>query len=212
MVVTRVVLVRHGESWHKIEGVVGGLRGDRGLTEVGWRQVGDLAERLGRDFGGDVAAVYSSVLPRAVETARVVAEGLGGLEIVEERGLSTWLTPDEADGLTWDAYRESHGLAGGGVYRPFERGNESWAEMVARAGAVLEEIAARHVGQTVVAVTHAEVVKISLIVFGGLPISLGFDVDIAPASMTVWSTEGDPEAWPRPRWRLEGLNVGSRYE
>lgn len=102
--------------------------------------------------------------------------------------------------------RRTHGLTGGGVFRPFEEGNGSWAEMVGRAGRSLEKIAADHAGGTVVIATHNEVVKISLIVFGGVPLTLGFETAIFPASITEWMAESDPGAWPRPRWNLMRLN------
>jgi hypothetical protein len=58
----------------------------------------------------------------------------------------------------------------------------------------------------VIVVTHTEVVKSSLIVFGGLPLAPGFDLDVAPTSISEWVTAGDPDAWPRPRWALVRLN------
>lgn len=103
-------------------------------------------------------------------------------------------------------FQQSHKLAGGGAYRPFEEGNESWVELVGRTGRALEQIAARHVGETVVIATHTEVVNSSLIVFGGVPLTPGFDVSVLPASITEWMTDGDPAAWPRPRWTLMRLN------
>ncbi|HTX63990.1 MAG TPA: phosphoglycerate mutase family protein, partial [Acidimicrobiales bacterium] len=65
--VTRVVLVRHGEAVCNVEGVVGGVRGCKGLTDLGRRQVGALAARLAST--GELSAtgvLYSSVLPRAI--------------------------------------------------------------------------------------------------------------------------------------------------
>jgi hypothetical protein len=58
-------------------------------------------------------------------------------------------------------------------------------------------------------VAHAETVTSSLIVFGCLPLALGFDIQVAPASLTEWVAEGDPAAWPRPRWTLARLNDGA---
>jgi hypothetical protein len=55
-------------------------------------------------------------------------------------------------------------------------------------------------------VAHHETVKSSLIVFGGLPLSPGFDMSVAPASITEWTTTEDPASWPRPRWNLMRFN------
>jgi probable phosphoglycerate mutase len=146
------------------------------------------------------------VLPRAVETAEILAAALSRPDVVQDCSLCTWHTPAEADGRPWVDYRRQSSLAGGGMFRPFEEGNESWSELVGRAGRTLEQIAARHAGETAVVVTHAEVVKCSLIAFGGLPLAPGFDLDVAPTSITEWVTAGDPDAWPRPRWTLVRLN------
>ena len=70
-------------------------------------------------------------------------------------------------------------------------------------------IAAHHAGETVLIVAHTETVASSLIVFGCLPLALGFDAQVNPASLTEWVTQGDPAAWPRPRWTLARLNDGA---
>ena len=52
-----------------------------GLTDLGRAQVGALNARLVRTGElGTVGAVYTSVLPRAQETARILAPALGGLD------------------------------------------------------------------------------------------------------------------------------------
>ena len=80
---SRIVLVRHGEAQCNLNHVVGGLKGCTGLTDLGRRQVAVLADRL-YESGElrDATALYSSVLPRAVETAErlrpVVGPGTHG--------------------------------------------------------------------------------------------------------------------------------------
>ncbi|MCC7370751.1 MAG: histidine phosphatase family protein [Chloroflexi bacterium] len=203
---TRLILVRHGASHHKEDGIVGGPRGCRGLTEAGRDQAARLARRLLGELQHGPSVIYCSVLPRAIETAEILGEVLVPVRIIQDCGLCTWHTPPDADGRPWTEYRREHSLPGGGVFRPFERGNESWSEMVGRTGRALEQIAARHWRETVVVVAHAETIPSSLIVFGGLPLAIGFDLSIAPTSITEWATEGNPAAWPRPRWTLMRLN------
>ncbi|HET7035964.1 MAG TPA: histidine phosphatase family protein [Thermomicrobiaceae bacterium] len=204
-ITTRIFLIRHGASHHKEDGIVGGPRGCRGLTQSGRQQTESVSRRLALELPEPVGAIYSSVLPRAVETAEIVATALGVPDVAQDCRLCTWHTPANADGKPWVDYRRESSLAGGGIYRPFEQGNESWSELVGRTGRALEEIAARHAGEKVIVVAHAETITASLIVFGGLPLTLGFDVKVAPTSLTEWTTEGNPEAWPRPRWTLVRL-------
>ncbi len=169
---TRLTLIRHGVSHHKDDEVLGGPHGCRGLTAVGRHQTERLAHRLVHELQDRPDAIYSSVIPRAWETAEIIAATLGITDVVQDCGLCTWHTPGQADGKPWSVYQQEHSLAGG-VFRPFEHGNESWSELVGRTGRAMEQIAARHKQQTVVVVTHAETIASSFIVFGGLPLAPG---------------------------------------
>lgn len=202
---TRLLLLRHGSSYHKEDKVVG-PHGCRGLTPRGREEAQRLADRLKVELGGRPSAIYSSTLPRAVETAELLAATLEVGQVLKDCGLCTWHTPDFADGMLWAEYERDYGLKGGGGYRPYEAGNESWAELIARTGKTLEEIAAKHYGETVLIATHAETIGSSLTVFGELPLSLDFDLSITPTSITEWVTDGNPQAFPRPRWKLSRLN------
>jgi broad specificity phosphatase PhoE len=209
---TRLLLIRHGASQHKVDRIVGGPCGCRGLTAEGRLQAERVACRLTDDLAGAPVSVYASVIPRAIETAAIIAARLGDLAVTQECGLCSWHTPDYADGEPWSAYQQTHRLPGGGVFRPFERGNESWSELVGRTGRALEQLAAQHVGQIVVVVAHAETIRSSLIIFGGLPLDPGFEMEVAPTSITEWFTEGDPDAWPRPRWTLVRFNDSAHIQ
>jgi len=74
---TRLVLVRHGEAVCNVSGVCGGRIGCQGLTDRGRAQVEALRDRLlvtGELAGTDV--LYASLLPRAIETAELLAPAL----------------------------------------------------------------------------------------------------------------------------------------
>jgi probable phosphoglycerate mutase len=103
MSVTRILLVRHGDSVHKAEGVFGGPKGCRGLTGTGRVQAEALGARLGSTgtMTGPVS-VYSSTIPRAVETAGVLADALGVPTVEQDCGLCSYHMPDWADGMRWD--------------------------------------------------------------------------------------------------------------
>lgn len=194
----RLLLIRHGESDHT-------LRGPEGLTPAGRDQAAAVAERLAAEELGTVA-VCSSTQVRAIETAAVIASRLG-VEAVQDCGLCTWHTPSEAVGLTSAEFQQRLGIEGGGVFRPFQAGNETWAELVVRVSRTLLELVARHRLGTVIAVGHTETVGASFAVFGNQPLLRDFDVVVAPASITEWTTDGDPTAWPPPRWALRRLSA-----
>ncbi len=154
--------------------------------------------------------IYSSPLPRAVETAAAISAA-GGLPFSQDCGLCTWHTPAEADGLTHAEFSRRLDIAGGGIYRPFQKGNETWAEMVTRTSRTVIDLAHRHRGETVVVVGHAETVEISFNALGLLPLYRPFDLEVAPASITEWVTDQDPTQWPPPRWTLIRFNeTGTR--
>src|SRR5919109_4497125 len=79
---TRIILARHGETdWNRERRWQG--HSDRPLNGTGRAQAQALADELA---GQPIAAVYSSDLLRAHETARIVADRLG-LDVVTVPGL-----------------------------------------------------------------------------------------------------------------------------
>ena len=159
---TRLVLIRHGEAYCNARGVVGGPIGCGGLTELGRAQARALNERLmrSREFD-DAVALYTSVLPRAIETARLIAPGLAaGLVAVEDCELCE-LHPGESDGMTW---AEMVAAFGGPDWdedpdEPFAPGGESWVGFYERCRRALERIARAHEGQRVILVVHGGVIE-----------------------------------------------------
>ena len=131
---TRVVLIRHGEATCNVEGVVGGRGGCTGLTATGRRQAEALAARLLET--GELAgagALYSSVLParRRDGGASLRRASVRARHRVEDCDLCE-LHPGEADGLTWDEFRDRYGEPDfdadpDAVVAP---GGESWSSFV----------------------------------------------------------------------------------
>jgi probable phosphoglycerate mutase len=158
----RLVLIRHGEALCNARGAAGGPLGDGGLTELGRAQAAALRDRLvsSRELH-DAVAFYSSTLPRAIETAAIIAPGLpAGLVAVEESDLCE-LQPGEADGMTWDEMDEAFGAPDWDVDpdAPFAPGGESWISFYERSVRALTEIERRHYGQRVVLVVHGGIIE-----------------------------------------------------
>jgi len=198
---TRIVLVRHGEAICNVKGVVGGVRGCSGLTDLGRRQVGALAARLaGTGELAGATALYASVLPRAVETAEILRPviGDGSLAIVQDRDLSE-LHPGEADGLGWQEVVDRFGVPEWDtdpdvVIAP---GGESWTGFVRRASAAVRELAERHPGELVVAAVHAGVIESSMIANLAMPPTTtqrGW-TRIVHASLTEWEWVSAQSRW-----------------
>jgi broad specificity phosphatase PhoE len=151
---TRILLARHGETeWNRAGRWQG--HADPPLNEAGRRQAETLAAQL---EGDGIAAVYSSDLKRARETAGIVAARLG-LPVTEEPALRE-IDVGSWSGLTRDQVRERYpeGFArwlGGELGHDGET-REALAERVV--GAV-ERIAAAHSGEHVLVVTHGGAIR-----------------------------------------------------
>jgi probable phosphoglycerate mutase len=226
---TRLVLVRHGEAECNVSGVCGGIKGCTGLTAKGVAQVTALADRLERT--GELAgadALYASVLPRAIETAELLAPALrpigaddadgadgadgGGATfgsipaVITECGLCE-LHPGDADGLTWEEFSARYSGPDWDDHpdHPIAPGGESWTGFVLRVADALEAVAARHPGSLVVVACHAGVIEASLLSM--LPLVDGragarLQLRTQHASLTTWEVE-------QGRWRLLGYNDAS---
>ncbi|MGH3873427.1 MAG: histidine phosphatase family protein [Pseudonocardiaceae bacterium] len=205
--VTRLVLVRHGESRATVDRMIGGHEGCRGLTELGRRQAKALADRLIRT--GELAqtsALIASVLPRAVETAEIVAPTLGGLKVVQDCDFCEFHA-GAADGLSWEQVRECYQPEQyqHDQFRPLAPGAESRAAFFTRVGTALAGVAAEHAGATVVIVCHGGVIEGSFVALGNLPLRKNFDLTIGNTSLTEWTTPASPDT-SEQRWTLTRFN------
>lgn len=211
---TRFVLVRHGEARCNVSGVCGGPKGCTGLTHHGVEQVETLRLRLGTT--GELAgadALYASVLPRAIQTAELLAPvlrtvradgGLGPIPNVQTDCGLCELHPGQADGLEWAEFSRRFGDPDWDRHpeRPIAPDGESWAGFVRRVADSLVRLAELHRGELVVVACHAGVIESSLLamlpVVGGTA-GVRLQLRTRHASLTTWEIDGD-------RWRLLGYN------
>jgi probable phosphoglycerate mutase len=148
--VTTILLARHGETDWNREGRFQG-HADPPLNAIGRAQAARLSKRLD---GAALAAVYSSPLKRALETAGVVASAHGlepvALDALREVDVGSW------QGLT-RAEVESRFPEGLTRWLDYEQGwedGESYEQMGERVIPALLELAAAHGGEQILAVTH----------------------------------------------------------
>jgi probable phosphoglycerate mutase len=153
--------------------------------------------------------LLTSVLPRAIETAGIIAPSLGGLGATEHCDLCE-IHPGEADGIGWAEFEERYrplGSLNSNPYRIYAPGSESWAVFFARVGQALMQVADEHQGQTVVIVCHGGVIEGSLAALGQVPLQRGFDVEVHNTSLTEWVLPAEPDRFGRAaRWRMARFN------
>lgn len=209
---TDLFLIRHGQAVCNVEPIVGDMVGDTGLTELGRAQAGRLEDRLRVD-GFRADRLYASTLPRAVETSAYVASALG-LKVSFDDDLQE-LRAGEADGLSFDQWRERYGpIPEPGLprdpFRQFAPGGESWAGFLVRAGGALAQLVDRHEDERVVAVCHGGVLEASFYLAFGLG-GTNDMVRFAPlnTSITHWRHE---RVEGRRSWTLVTFNDAAHLE
>lgn len=152
-----------------------------GLSQLGRQQAIALAEGLSSI---ELNQVYSSPLERAMETAFEIARRHKLLLRTDERLLEldfgewTGMSFDELrDDPLWQQYNETRETA-------WPPGGEQPLSARDRAESAVEEIAARHCGQTIAIVTHSDIIRSLLTGYLSMSLNHLLRFDIQPASVT----------------------------
>jgi probable phosphoglycerate mutase len=213
---TRLILIRHGHAQAALDGVVAGHNACRGLSPSGTRQAERLRDRLAATGEVEADVLVTSILPRAIETAAVIAPALGLPEAAQDCDLCE-LHPGEADGLAWPVYRERYGFdMRAEPERPMSPGGDSLSSFQARVDRRIAELAAEHEGKTIVIVCHGGVISAAthgLIGSGGLHGFRPFYLDPENTSITEWrrlaagaDAPRDPAMGGNVPWHLVRFN------
>lgn len=182
---TLLLLVRHGTNdW--VHGRLAGWTPGVHLNAEGHQQAAALSQRLG-DL--PIAAIYSSPLERTIETAQPLAavhalpirivEGLGEVRYGEWEGAELK-----------ELY--THELWPGVQFYPsgtrFPNG-ETLGEVQARGVATLDRLRACHPNELIVAVSHADMIRLVVAYYIGMHIDLFQRLVINPCSVTALAFE-----------------------
>jgi broad specificity phosphatase PhoE len=164
---TRMLLLRHGQTPLSVDRRYSG-HGDPELTPLGHDQAEAAATRLaapraGGLAPGGIAAVVTSPLRRARQTAAAVAEALDvPLEVrpaLIETDFGGWEGLTFVEAAERDPELHRRWLGDETVPPP---GGESFAEVGARLAAERAALVAAYPGETVVVVTHVTPIKLLL--------------------------------------------------
>jgi broad specificity phosphatase PhoE len=174
---TILYLVRHGATDANLcrPYVLQGRGMDLPLNDTGLRQaqcVRTLFERK------SIAAVYSSPLRRAFDTATAVAEphrlDVGVIDELIEADVGKW------EGMSWEQIRRDFPEACEDFQRDQSRypylGGESYVDVAQRAVPALTQLMERHAGRTIVAVAHNVVIRACAATFLKMPLTHAKDI------------------------------------
>jgi len=187
---TLVLLVRHGQTpttGRQLPGQAAGLE----LADVGRRQAEAAAERIGA--ATKIAAVYASPLERTRQTAAPIARATGN----RVRSVADLADVDTGD---WTGKRLSD-LRRRREWKQVQRypsgfrfpGGESFTEMQTRVTGALSSLVARHRGEVIVAVSHADPIKAAVSHALGAHLDHFQRLVVSPCSVSaVAYTEGGP--------------------
>jgi broad specificity phosphatase PhoE len=132
------------------------------LSTAGRRQAAQLGARRAED---EIAAVFCSDLPAAIETARIAFGGRGIVVFHDWR-----LRECDFGELTGEPVAQVEQVRARYAYEPFP-GGESYADVVARTRSFLGDLGSRFAGRAVVVIGH-QATKIALdCVLEGAPLA-----------------------------------------
>jgi probable phosphomutase (TIGR03848 family) len=178
---TTFLLIRHGTCDSVGRSIAGRAPGVH-LNGAGRAQVAALADRLA---ALPIAAIYSSPLERACETAAPLAARHGkAVTILPEL---TELDFGEWTGRTLAELDTAEGWRAFNTFRSGTRipSGELMTEVQARAVGALERLTQTHGDATVAIVTHGDVIRAVLTYFLGMPLDLLQRIEIDPAAVSI---------------------------
>jgi broad specificity phosphatase PhoE len=190
VIIERVLLVRHGQTDWNLSGRWQGTE-PVALNADGWEQARLLASHL---RGRPIGAIYSSDLPRALETATVIGDAVGIPPRIDVRwrefnlGIFQGYTRDEIRerfSEEWRAFHENYwdyAVPKGETRRAFQnRAYAAWQDMLAEAA-----------GPEVVIVSHGGTIRHLLFkLFEGDPQISQIQIE----NTSVTTVERDGSAW-----------------
>ncbi|HEX9672264.1 MAG TPA: histidine phosphatase family protein [Burkholderiales bacterium] len=193
---TTLIVIRHGETaWNREKRMQGTT--DTPLSDVGREQARALGRRLA---GHAFAALYTSDLARAWDTARAISEHTGREAVADPRlqerrfGIFEGLTAEEIVAR----YPEEHARFASRDPDYAVPGGESARSFTERCIGCLAEIAGCHPGGEVVVVTHGLVLDSLYRAAHGLDHGARRPVPLINASLNIFGY-----GYGRGAWRLE---------
>ena len=164
---TRIILIRHGETDWNIEGRWQG-QADVALNQTGWRQAQEMAHAL---EAAGITAIYSSDLLRARQTAQVLADACG-LPVHLDSRLRE-IHQGEWQGMLFSEIQARHAQA----YQDQKQnplgfappGGETAVEVRQRIVSAAQDLIRLHPGDTIAVVSHGFALAILIAHLRGEP-------------------------------------------
>lgn len=185
------LLIRHGATANNVCVPVKlqGCGSDFPLSEAGLRQAEETARCLATY---DLAAVYSSPLLRAQQTAKAIA----GPHELEMRTVAELTEVDVGlwEGRTWEEVQrqwpEAHAAYMNDPGSAPYLGGESFQQVRQRAEPALQQLLSSHLGQAIAIIAHNVVYRAVLAPLLGMPLRLARGIHLDNCGITVLRHRG----------------------
>lgn len=186
---TRLILVRHGESNTTVARRIGGPRTCSGLTDLGVRQAGRLRDRWATGSEPAVDVLIASQFPRARQTAEILQASFPGVGLGIDSGWGEHDPGPECDGLLFTEFLDRHPEAAAAweSQDPFADvfpGGETLAGFHERVVSAVDRTVSTYPDVTVMVACHGGVVDAVLRHVLGSPATGGFEIHTLNTSIT----------------------------
>ncbi|MEZ5342948.1 MAG: MSMEG_4193 family putative phosphomutase [Acidimicrobiales bacterium] len=181
---TLVLFVRHGKTPTTGQVLPGRAKG-LNLADAGHEQARRAGERIGALGNNKVAAVYASPLERTRQTAAPIAKATNNRVRVNkgllEADFGSWTGANLADLRKLPEWSQVQRYPSGFRFP----GGESFTEMQARITTTIAAIVGEHPGETIVAVSHADIIKAAVAAALGTHLDQFQRIVIGPCSISA---------------------------
>ena len=184
---TTFYLLRHGE--HAVQGrICAGRMPGVVLSDKGRAEAEGAARRLA---GTGIAAIYASPLERTRQTGEIVGrhlslpvnirDDLAELDFGEWTGLTFDEVRKDARWPAWATHRSLSCIPGGETMRAVQR----------RVTEALIELREAHPDESIVVVSHGDVIRAALVFALGMPLDFYARIEVATASLSTMRIDGN---------------------
>jgi len=194
-----IIFLRHGQAENNTKKILAGRSPDVNLTETGIEQAEDAGRML---KSLNIAAIYSSPIDRAIQTADIVCNHCNLEYVTDDRLIE--LDMGKFTKMPYDQIFAKHG----NVFLKFYEGNdevsengvETFAKVQKRIFEMVDFVINKHKNENVVLVTHMDPIKAMIGKTLSLKPEILFELIIANASLNIFKNH-DQEIY------LSGINV-----
>ncbi|HBY32523.1 MAG TPA: histidine phosphatase family protein [Clostridiales bacterium] len=169
-----IITVQHTQSVHHTNGMVGSWT-DWDLTELGRKQAENIGKKLKEELQGKKFVMYSSDLKRAAQTAEEISKSLGVEAILRKELRERNLGKCCGKSVQWlrENFETPENTVDDCLFSDGESRRACWNRLRPFYEEVMESDE-----ETIIIVSHGDLLSLWNLMYLGLPVEAYYDVDI----------------------------------